>query len=148
MMKIVLKEEVCMGCSLCEVHCSIQNSRTKDIIKAYKSERPRPKSRIRVEVAKPLSIANRCQHCENPSCVFACLSGAMRFDDDKKMVVHNREKCIGCWTCVMVCPFDAVFMDVSSKVVFKCDLCPDLDVPACVSSCPNEALVLVKEATS
>jgi CRISPR-associated protein Cas1 len=30
-------------------------------------------------------------------------------------------------------------------VVGKCDLCPDLDVPACVANCPNEALVLVEE---
>ena len=32
--------------------------------------------------------------------------------------------------------------DSSGKVVAKCDFCPDLEVPACVANCPNEALVL------
>jgi carbon-monoxide dehydrogenase iron sulfur subunit len=29
--------------------------------------------------------------------------------------------------------------------VAKCDLCPGLEVPACVANCPNEALVFVEE---
>jgi anaerobic carbon-monoxide dehydrogenase iron sulfur subunit len=30
-------------------------------------------------------------------------------------------------------------------VVGKCDLCPDLDTPACVANCPNEALIIVED---
>lgn len=131
-----------MGCGLCEVYCTVEHSKSKDIIKAYKREDPRALSRIRVEELRPLSFAIQCQHCEDPPCVIACLSGAMRLDEKTGMVTHDAEKCIGCWTCVMVCPYGAIIVATSArKVVAKCDLCPDLDIPACVANCPNEALM-------
>ncbi|MEM2110924.1 MAG: 4Fe-4S dicluster domain-containing protein [Candidatus Bathyarchaeia archaeon] len=142
MKRIFVKEEFCMGCELCDVYCKTQHSKSKDIIKAYKKEQPKPLSRLRVEKAKPVSFAVQCRHCEDPPCVNACLSGAMYVDEKTGLVLHNGEKCIGCWTCIMVCPFGALVMDVSSrKVVMKCDMCQGLEVPACVANCPNEALV-------
>jgi carbon-monoxide dehydrogenase iron sulfur subunit len=66
----------------------------------------------------------------------------MHQDEESGLVVHDKDKCIGCWTCIMVCPYGAISMDVSgSGVVAKCDLCQTLDIPACVANCPNEALV-------
>ena len=66
----------------------------------------------------------------------------MSLDEKTRLVVHDTEKCMGCWTCIMVCPYGAIKMDGSSpKVIAKCDLCSELDVPACVANCPNEALV-------
>lgn len=136
-----------MGCGLCEVYCTVEHSKSKDIIKAYKREYPRPLSRVRVEEVKPLSFAIQCRHCEDPPCVIACLSGAMRFDEETGLVMHDANKCVGCWTCIMVCPYGAIIMGTSGrKVVAKCDLCPDLDIPACVANCPNEAL-MYKEVT-
>ena len=41
----------------------------------------------------------------------------------------------------MVCPYGAIKPDAEGKVVAKCDLCPNLEVPACVANCPNEALI-------
>ena len=141
MRHIIAKQEVCMGCGLCEVYCLVEHSKSKDIIKAYKKEYPKPVSRIRLEKAQPVSLSIQCQHCDNPPCVFSCLSGAMRIDKQTGKVTHNEEKCIGCWTCIMVCPFGAVLRDPNgAKVVAKCDLCPNLEIPACVSNCPNEAL--------
>lgn len=141
MKRIIMREEVCMGCGLCEVHCIVQHSTSKDILKAYLREHPRPFSRVRVEESRPLSFAIQCQHCEDPPCVDACLSGAMQLDEETRLVVHETEKCMGCWTCIAVCPYGAIRMDVAQKVVVKCDLCPTLDTPACVANCPNEALV-------
>jgi carbon-monoxide dehydrogenase iron sulfur subunit len=40
----------------------------------------------------------------------------------------------------MACPFGALTKDDERKIVFKCDLCPDRDVPACVAACPTKAL--------
>ena len=141
MKRILVKEEVCMGCGLCEVFCIVQHSKSKDLIKAYKKEQPRPLSRVRVEVDRPLSFSVQCRHCEDPPCVIACLSGAMHLDEKTGLVIHDADKCMGCWTCVMVCPYGAIRVDVSGKVVAKCDLCQGFDVPACVANCPNEALV-------
>ena len=142
MKRIIAKEEVCMGCGLCEVYCTVQHSKSKDIIKAYNRENPRPISRVRLEANRPVSFAIQCRHCEDAPCVTACLSGAMRKDETTGLVTHDKEKCMGCWTCVMVCPYGAIKMDVSGKVVAKCDLCSGLDVPACVANCPNGALVV------
>ena len=57
-------------------------------------------------------------------------------------VIVDIEKCIGCWTCIVACPYGAVGRDLNSKTVVKCDLCPDREIPACVMNCPNEALML------
>jgi carbon-monoxide dehydrogenase iron sulfur subunit len=139
--KITVKEEHCIGCGLCEVYCTVQHSKSKDIIKAYNRENPRPTSRVKLEVHKPVSFAIQCRHCEDAPCVTACLSGAMQKDEETGLVTHDPEKCIGCWTCIMVCPFGAIKRDSSGKVVSKCDLCAELEVPACVANCPNGALV-------
>ena len=147
MKRIIAKEEICMGCGLCEVYCTVQHSKTKDIIKAYKKETPRSISRVRLEISKPISFAIQCRHCENAPCVTACLSGAMTEDKETGLIKHDKDKCIGCWTCVMVCPYGALKMDVSGKVVAKCDVCQELESPACVANCPNRALT-IKEVQS
>ncbi|HUU87684.1 MAG TPA: 4Fe-4S dicluster domain-containing protein [Candidatus Glassbacteria bacterium] len=141
MKKIMAKEQLCMGCGLCEVYCIVSHSKTKDIIKAYNREQPRPTSRVNLEIHKPVSFAIQCRHCEDPPCVTACLSGAMTKDEKSSLVVHDSERCIGCWTCIMVCPYGAIKMDSSGKAVSKCDLCSDSNEPACVSNCPNNALI-------
>ncbi len=142
MKRIIAKEEVCMGCGLCEVYCTVQHSKTKDIVKAFNKENPRPLSRVRLEVSKPISFAIQCRHCLNAPCVTACLAGAMTKDEETGLIKHNKDKCRGCWTCVMVCPYGALKMDLSGKVVAKCDLCQELESPACVANCPNRALAL------
>lgn len=141
MKRITANEEACMGCGLCEVHCAVQHSTSGDLMKAYKKERHKPISRIRLEVSRPVSFAIQCRHCEDAPCVSACLSGAMAKDEETGLVVHNKDKCIGCWTCILVCPYGALRTDVSGRVVAKCDMCPGLDKPACVEGCPNGALV-------
>lgn len=142
MKRITCKEEHCIACRLCEVHCVVQHSVTKDIIKAFRREK-RPVKRVEVEESGAMSFALQCRHCEEAPCIDACLSGAMSIDPDTGVVKNNPDKCIGCWTCILVCPFGAVRRDTGGgKVVGKCDLCPDLDIPACVANCPNEALIL------
>ncbi|MFQ5900512.1 MAG: 4Fe-4S dicluster domain-containing protein [Thermodesulfobacteriota bacterium] len=142
MKKIYSKEEVCIGCRYCEIYCLVEHSRSKDIIKAFKMEAPRAIPRIRVEEEGPVSFALQCRHCEEPECVFACITGAMYKDSDTGKVIHDPDRCIGCWTCIMACPYGVIMRDEGNKrIASKCDLCPDLDTPACVANCPNEALV-------
>ena len=142
MKKIYIREEVCMGCGLCLVYCQTEHSRSKNIIKAFKKETPRPVPRIRVERAGEVSFSLQCRHCEEPWCVYSCLTGAMQRDPLSGEVKVETEKCMGCWTCILACPRGALVRDSGNKVVAKCDLCPDLDIPACVANCPNEALIM------
>jgi len=142
MQRIYVNEEYCIGCRLCEVYCLTQHSRSKKIIKAFKEETPRALARVVVEEEGPLSFAMQCRHCEDAPCVAACLTGAMQRDERTGAVLCDEERCVGCWTCIMVCPFGAVLRNVSGrKAASKCDLCYGEQTPVCVAHCPNEALV-------
>ena len=142
MRKVYVKEEVCMGCGLCEVYCQLKHAGTKDLIKAFNSESPRPLPRVRVEEKGEVSFSVRCQQCEDAPCVQVCLTGALSRNPDGTVRV-DEEKCVGCWTCILACPFGAIRQDIIQKKTVRCDLCPDEDIPVCVLNCPNEALIYV-----
>jgi len=144
MKKVYIKEEVCIGCHLCEVYCQLQHARSKDLIKAFKGESPRPLSRLRVEERGAVAFSVRCQHCDEAPCVYACLTGALIHDPASGVVKVDEERCTGCWTCILVCPFGAIRRDTRQSKTVKCDLCEGENVPVCVANCPNEALVYVE----
>ena len=139
---IYIREEVCIGCGLCEVYCQTEHSRSKNILKAFKRETPRPLPRIHVERKAEVCFAIQCRHCTEPWCVYSCLTGAMQRDPISGVVTIDEDRCIGCWTCLLACPYGALLRDQERKVTAKCDLCPEHEVPVCVANCPNEALVL------
>lgn len=150
MKRIYVNEEYCIGCRLCEIHCLTAHSTSRKIIKAYREERPRAMARLLVEEEGPLSFAMQCRHCAEASCVEACITGAMHRDEVTGAVLCDQNRCVGCWTCVMVCPYGAIKRDLSGhKVASKCDLCytngGGQPAPACVTHCPNEALVYEEE---
>jgi carbon-monoxide dehydrogenase iron sulfur subunit len=141
MKRIYINERVCIGCHLCEVYCTLQHSKSRDLVKAYNRESPKPLPRVRIEEKKPVSFSVRCHHCAEPACVYACLSGALTKDPETGVVSVDEEKCIGCWTCVLACPYGAIKQDKEQHHIIKCDLCKGLDKPICVANCPNEALI-------
>ena len=146
MRRILANEEVCIGCRLCEIWCQVQHSESKDIIRAFKKEKNRPMARLRVEEKEASSFGLQCRNCEEPDCVYSCISGAMYIDEETGTVQHDPEKCVGCWTCIMVCHRGAILRDEREKrIAAKCDMCTALEVPACVAHCPNEALILEEE---
>ena len=144
MRKVYVKEEVCIGCHLCEVYCQLKHAGTKDLVKAFKRESPPPLPRLRVDERGVVSLSVRCQHCEDAPCVQACLTGALSRDLESGMVKVDEERCIGCWTCVLACPLAAIKPDTEQKKALKCDLCQGEEIPVCVANCPNEALVYVE----
>ena len=143
MKKVFVNEEVCIGCGLCEVYCRLQHSGTKDLVKAFKRESPRALPRVRVEEKGAVSFSIRCQQCDDAPCVQACLTGALSRNGNGAIAV-NEEKCVGCWTCILVCPFGAIGQDIARRKTVRCDLCPGEDIPVCVLNCPNEALSYVE----
>jgi carbon-monoxide dehydrogenase iron sulfur subunit len=142
MKRVYVKEGVCIGCGLCEVYCRVEHSQSKDPIKAFRRETPRPLPRVHVERNIEISFPIQCRHCAEAWCVYSCLTGAMHRDPKSENVVVDTQKCVGCWTCIVACPYGAVSRDLNSKTTIKCDLCPGREIPVCVANCPNEALVL------
>jgi NAD(P)H-nitrite reductase large subunit/ferredoxin len=83
--------------------------------------------------------ALRCEQCLEPLCAFSCKSGALRRDPDSGRIILDENRCLGCFMCLAVCPF-GVRPDPATDRVVRCDVCRDLDVPACLTACPTGAL--------
>lgn len=137
-------ERLCLDCKLCEVACKTAHSKSGNIVKAYKFEKPAPVSRMQVEGNLLDSIAVQCRHCDNPKCVEACITHAMTKDPETGIVSVDEDRCIGCLTCVAACPYGCI---IPSDVALKCDMCinrvgGEPGKPACVEACPNRALVI------
>jgi len=110
-----------------------------DMVKALKDVEINP--RIKVEKANGISFAVQCRHCKDPLCVKVCIAGALHLDEDGVIRI-NQDKCVGCHSCVMACPYGAI-MPSGHGVMQKCELClqNSSKEPACVKGCPNKAIV-------
>ena len=73
-------------------------------------------------------------------CVRACITGALSQNDG--LITIDADKCVGCYTCVLSCPYGAI-MPGEGHAVQKCELCTKnaCGEPACVAGCPNRAIV-------
>ena len=138
MKRIFVNEEWCLGCRLCEYNCAFANSGLSDMVKALKGKDIYP--RIRVLGDDKITYAVSCRHCTDPICMKSCISGAIHKENG--VVCIDREKCVGCLTCMLVCPYGAIVQD-EAGAVNKCELCTrnSCGAPACVSGCPNKAIV-------
>jgi carbon-monoxide dehydrogenase iron sulfur subunit len=76
--------------------------------------------------------------------VNVCLTGALSRDYISGMITIDENRCAGCWTCILTCPFGAIKLDIKKRKTIRCDLCQGEEIPACVANCPNEALVVSK----
>jgi carbon-monoxide dehydrogenase iron sulfur subunit len=144
MRRVYVNEEVCIGCHLCEIYCQLQHAQSRDLVKVFKRENPRPLPRLRVEEQGIISFSVRCQQCDEAPCVQACLTGALARDPVSSEVKVDQERCIGCWTCLLVCPLGVIRRNEEQNRMIKCDLCPGEEIPVCVTNCPNEALAYVE----
>ena len=138
MKRVYVNEKWCLGCHLCEYQCAFANSGNSDMVKALQGKDIYP--RIRVEDDGKITYAVSCLHCTDPICVRSCIAGALSIREGAVRV--DRDKCVGCLTCVLVCPYGAVSQN-GDGAVQKCELCLNNSVgaPACVQGCPNRAIV-------
>lgn len=143
MKRIYVNENCCLGCKPCEYECMFAGSGLDEMFKLKgKLDRYVPKIKVEGDDGVDVHFAVNCRHCTNAICVQSCIAGALSKSDDG-MVVIDKNKCVGCFTCVLVCPFGAIMPDASGKAAQKCMLCTDngRDMPTCVKYCPNGAIV-------
>lgn len=109
------------------------------MVKALKDTQITPG--IHVEEDGKIHYAVSCRHCEDPICIKGCISGALTKGADG-VVTINRDKCVGCLTCMLLCPYGSITTD-NVGAVMKCELCTNngRTTPACVEGCPNRAIV-------
>ena len=137
MKRVYVNEKWCIGCHLCEYYCYFASTNQKDIARALKEKVIRPV--INIEEAEGISFALSCRHCREPLCVKGCITGALKKEND--IITTNKNKCIGCYTCILCCPYGAIYPSEES-VIQKCELCINIHgTPQCVQGCPNRAIV-------
>lgn len=161
---------LCIGCRECEEACSRRNHlpRTavsfsdRDVLRTFR----RPTETAFTVVNQFLGSPSpdqaalqqtyckvQCMHCLNPSCVSACIVGALTKAPDGA-VVYNPAICMGCRYCQIACPFEVPAYEFNEPLiprVRKCEFCTDRVKgtsanPACAASCPTEALVFGRRA--
>ena len=137
---IFVQIEKCLGCRSCELACAVAHSSSGSLYSAI-NEEPTPVSRIYVEATDSGPLPLQCHHCEDSPCTEACVAGAIWRDETSGTVRVDEERCVRCWTCIMVCPFGAIAGSQERKVVYKCDACEESGEVACVAACPTGALV-------
>jgi carbon-monoxide dehydrogenase iron sulfur subunit len=130
---LVINYEKCTGCRLCELVCAVMHDGISNPIR----------SRIRVMKweSEGLYIPMSCLQCQDAPCMNVCPVKAISRDEDLGRVVVDYDVCIGCRSCVAVCPFGAMSFNTIDRKVFKCDLC-DGD-PQCVRFCEVKAIEYV-----
>ena len=138
MKRVYVNEKWCLACHLCEYYCAFAATKGVDMAKALKNIQIHP--RIRIEEQNGISFAVSCRHCEEPLCVKGCITGALTKVNG--VVSIDRNKCVGCCTCVLCCPYGAI-TPTEDGPMNKCELCTQTadGLPSCVKGCPNGAIV-------
>ena len=144
---------MCIGCRTCEIACALSHQ-DEDSIGGMASAQFLP----RLSMVKNAKVTTpvMCRQCDDAPCAQVCPNNAIITENNHIKVIQ--ERCIGCKTCVMACPYGAMnvvttftekkvgpfVQQVAKSEAQKCDLCGDREIgPACVSVCPTGALRLV-----
>jgi Fe-S-cluster-containing dehydrogenase component/formate-dependent nitrite reductase membrane component NrfD len=85
----------------------------------------------------------RCNHCTDAPCVKICPTKALYKREDG-IVDFDKDRCIGCKSCIQGCPYDAIYIDADTNTAAKCNFCAHrIDEgyePACVVVCPTHSI--------
>jgi formate dehydrogenase iron-sulfur subunit len=132
--------DLCTGCKACVTGCHNLNGldegevwRTVGLLHGGTAQAPAQQT-----------VTTACHHCLEPACLSGCPVKAYEKNPVTGIVKHLDDQCIGCQYCILMCPYDAPKYNKERGIVRKCDMCSDRlehgEAPACVQSCPNEAI--------
>ncbi|MCX7839617.1 MAG: 4Fe-4S binding protein [Anaerolineae bacterium] len=147
---VLIDTTKCVGCKSCQIACKQANGLPDD--------RPVALSATTLTIVDFCNISRKadtpeirpvkrqCMHCEDPACVSACPVGAL-VKQENGCVTYDENVCIGCRYCMIACPFGIPKYNWDSanpkinKCAQNCTANKKRDKPACVSACPQQALI-------
>lgn len=149
---------LCIGCRGCEAACAEANGLPAPVDDPNIDKIRRTTSEVQRVVVNhndtskgEVFARQQCMHCVDPACTSACLTKAL-YKTPEGPVIWRESKCMGCRFCMVACPFDVPKFEFHSAVprIEKCEMCfarqQKGQKPACVESCPAEAVIVGKRS--
>ncbi|MCC6212562.1 MAG: 4Fe-4S dicluster domain-containing protein [Burkholderiales bacterium] len=152
----------CIGCYGCQLSCKAEHGTPPGVLFA----RVLKQEEGQYPNVRQLFLPVLCNHCEEAPCVDACPTGASFKWEEDGIVDIDPDKCVGCRSCMMACPYSNRYFNDSPQhyfedgatpyeqartgrhqtdVVMKCNFCRDRvragKKPACVANCPTVARI-------
>ena len=142
----ILDLDRCTGCAACVVACNTENQIAEDL--SWRRIHTFNPQRLPAAPVFHLSLA--CNHCLEPACLVGCPANAYTKDPRTGAVLINEDACMGCRYCAWVCPYEAPQYNPATGIMEKCTFCDHRQIdglaPACVVTCPTDALRFDPEA--
>jgi Fe-S-cluster-containing dehydrogenase component len=171
---------LCVGCRACQTACKDANKLPADTVEATGGvyDAPVDLNSTTKNIIKSLPseaggqtyVKQQCMHCVDPSCVSACMMGALHKEGEGKrhiegerkgtgIVLYDKWTCVGCRYCQIGCAFNVPRFEwfEAFPLIVKCELCRQRAVPgasgplavanpACAEVCPREAVIYGRRA--
>lgn len=144
----------CIQCDNCVKACSVLHNNHSRLIKKG------------AKLNNIFLIATSCRHCDDPTCMIKCPTGAIARNIDGE--IYHMDSCIGCGSCARSCTYGNISMvslpETSRRLTgkhveqgeehsdklgklrkkpVKCDMCMGYHFVACVYNCPSGAARMV-----
>ena len=95
---MVIDTTKCVGCMDCVVACKTENDVPEGFCRDWITEEASGRfPDVSLEIR-----SERCNHCDNPPCVYCCPTGASHIEDFGRMVQIEAKLCIGCKACTIL----------------------------------------------
>ncbi|MHB1390052.1 MAG: 4Fe-4S dicluster domain-containing protein [Thermoleophilia bacterium] len=149
---MLIRQDNCIDCERCVAACAATNHVPEYGYRTRILQQNHPESTERQVEFIPVL----CNQCNNPSCVRACPTKATYKHEVTGIIMVDKDKCIGCKTCMSACPYNGRYYNEETRSVDKCNFCYDTrlsqgeTLTACAAACPAKVRVFgdLSEPTS